>query len=697
MLKRILFVSIILFASCLYGASTLKWKFDSYNEFEKGDFLNVSLSEDGELTLAPELSRVAEVDSMYIWDIKSDSKGNIYLATGNQGIVYKVDNKGNVSKFFETASVAAFKIIVDKNDNLYVSTLTRGLIYKIGPSSKGEVFAVFKGEQIWDMIFDDYGNIIIATGNPGALYKLDITTREFKEICLTREMHILTVINDHKGNYYFGTSDRGAVYKYSTDKDSLSVIYQTGENEVHTLCLRDDGILYAGTSDKEFKLPLIQKFDDSKDITGESASQQSPSQQKNEEIYKSLKKPTNAVYKIMPSGYVKKIIELIDTIFLSMILDNKDRLYVGTGSDGIIYRCDKNDKVEKMVTLDDEQVLSFYKNKDNMIYVGTGNTGNIYSLKINYFTSGNYTSYILDATGWARWGRIRWDWTQDEDTDITVQTRSGNTSEVDDTWSDWSEEYKNSEGSLITSPYAQYLQFKIIFYTKDKKKTPKLYNIEIPYLLNNRPPEILSFKVILPDGMDGKDSSEIKTTVPKLNQWERKLEWKANDPDGDKLIYTVKAKLEGTNDWITLSKEIEKEEYILDIRMLPDGIYDFMIIANDLPDNGEGYNLTAYKISKKYIIDTVPPIINNLSWKKKSDDSYKISGRVIDELSRIKNISYSIDAKKWINIFPNDMLYDSNIEDFHFVYKDSNKPNIIMIMAKDEWGNITTKYLKISE
>lgn len=687
-MKRFIVLCIILsFSGLLYGASTLKWQFNTYKKFEKGDFFNVSLTEDGELTLSPELESIKDIDCMYIWDIKTDSKGNIYIATGNDGIIYRIDRKGNVSKFFETASIAAFKILIDKKNNLYVSTLTRGLVYKISPDGKGDVFFVFKGDYIWDMIFDRKGDIILATGIPGALYRLNINNKELEEICVTKEMHILSVIQDKEGDFYFGTSDKGALYKYSVSEEKLNVIYQTGENEVHTLILRSDGVIFAGTSDREFKFPYKRRI-----------ISQSESDEKKElkaDIYKKLKPPSNCVYKIMPSGYVTKIIELRDTIFLSFIFDQQERLYVGTGDAGVIYRCDKNDRVEKIVEMDESQIISFARTANNEILVGTGNIGSLYKLKINYAEFGNYISEVLDAGGWARWGRIRWDWNQQDNTIITVQTRSGNTSEVDDTWSEWSEEYKDSQGSVISSPSARFLQFKINFKTSAKKLTPILYSIEIPYLLNNRPPEITRIEFKYPVSKTLKKTGTVKSSSSVLKQWERKIKWKAQDPDNDKLVYSVFARIEDSGEWILLKDELTTTEYVLDVRKLPDGIYQFKVIADDLPDNSQGYNLKSEKVSKKYIIDTTPPEIIELKWERIEKNTFKIEGKVVDNLSRIISISYSIDAKKWINIFPKDLLFDSSTEEFEFIYKNSTKPNIIMIMGIDEWNNITTRYVKI--
>ncbi|MBN1899112.1 MAG: hypothetical protein JW827_10065, partial [Spirochaetes bacterium] len=276
---------------------------------------------------------------------------------------------------------------------------------------------------------------------------------------------------------------------------------------------------------------------------------------------------------------------------------------------------------------------------------------------------------------------------------ITVQTRTGNIAGVDDTWSDWSEEYVHPKGSLIKSPDSQYIQFRINFKTVTKNRTPVLYSVEIPYLLKNRPPEITKLDLEVPDGNNKNEKDKKPRST--LKQWERRLIWDAKDPDNDKLVYSVYARIENSRQWVLLKRDLANKDFIFDIRKIPDGVYSFKIVADDMPDNSQGYNMTAEKVSKKYIIDTTAPVITKLVLQNLTVNSFKISGKATDNLSRIDNISYSVDAEKWINLFPKDMLFDSASEEFELVYKKKNKPTIIMIMVQDEWGNINTRYKKI--
>ena len=537
-----------------YAAGTFTWELNDYPSFNKGKLLKVKLNEDGILSLTLDFEKLVDIDTVFIWDIKEDSKGNIFLATGNDGIIYKLGKEGKLSEFFQTSSIGAFKILIDKNDDLYVATLTKGLIYKISPNGTGSVFAVFQDEYIWDMRFYN-NNIIIASGFPGSLHELDLTTKKFKEIIMTTEMHV-TCMDIYNDDIYFGTSDKGTVYKFSKNQ-GLKVIYQTSKKEIHSLVVhKNTGVIYAGTSDKDFSYTKFKP-----DRKFESQFEQSESSSENLfDDYKDLKKikpAANSVYEIKENEYVNTIIESKDSTFLSLFFD-QDTLYIGCGDTGIIYIY-KNKKVEKIAQLDEQQILCFYRLKNNKILFGTGNIGNIYRIEKQYAEKGVYVSDIFDAHGWAFWGNVQWDDKKPSDTDITLQTRSGNTEDVDDTWSDWSEEYTDNQGSGITSTDGRFLQTKINLMSKNKEDTPEIYSLKISYLIKNRKPEVLFVKFLKKRNNGQAKNSGSKTSFKKLSlkEFQLKVEWEAKDKDKDKMIYDLYARIRTENDWLLLKDKLK--------------------------------------------------------------------------------------------------------------------------------------------
>jgi len=70
------------------------WRENTQKEFEKGKPEKVSITSEGEITLAPALEDVADLDALYVWALVQDRKGNLYAGTGNEGKVFKIDAKG---------------------------------------------------------------------------------------------------------------------------------------------------------------------------------------------------------------------------------------------------------------------------------------------------------------------------------------------------------------------------------------------------------------------------------------------------------------------------------------------------------------------------------------------------------------------------------------------------------------------------
>jgi hypothetical protein len=94
---------------------------------------------------------------------------------------------------------------------------------------------------------------------------------------------------------------------------------------------------------------------------------------------------------------------------------------------------------------------------------------------LSYPASGTFTSEVFNAGRKAIWGLASWIANLPPGTTLTVQTRSGNTPTPGSGWSAWA---TVSNGGLIASPDAQYLQYRIILTTSNSAVTPTLDSID---------------------------------------------------------------------------------------------------------------------------------------------------------------------------------------------------------------------------
>jgi len=101
---------------------------------------------------------------------------------------------------------------------------------------------------------------------------------------------------------------------------------------------------------------------------------------------------------------------------------------------------------------------------------------NSVTLASGYQSSGTFTSQILDAGDMANWEDLTAETETPTGTSITFETRSGNSSTPDDTWSSW-----QSINSPVASPDKRYLQYKATLSTTDQNQTPILKSVTLTY------------------------------------------------------------------------------------------------------------------------------------------------------------------------------------------------------------------------
>jgi hypothetical protein len=84
-----------------------------------------------------------------------DKAGNIYVGTGDEGKVFKIDPQGKGSLYFQSKELDIFAMALDSSDVLYVGTSPDGKVYKVTAADQAREFCNPETKYIWSMIFDD--------------------------------------------------------------------------------------------------------------------------------------------------------------------------------------------------------------------------------------------------------------------------------------------------------------------------------------------------------------------------------------------------------------------------------------------------------------------------------------------------------------------------------------------------------------
>jgi len=98
----------------------------------------------------------------YIWALALDEAGNLYVATGDHGEVFRVTPNGEHSLFFKSDEPHIRVLAFDKQGDIVAGSDGSGLIYRITPKGEGFVLYSAPKREITSLAVDDSGNIYAA-------------------------------------------------------------------------------------------------------------------------------------------------------------------------------------------------------------------------------------------------------------------------------------------------------------------------------------------------------------------------------------------------------------------------------------------------------------------------------------------------------------------------------------------------------
>lgn len=648
----VLTAAVFTVSATVAAVSTKSFVLDSADDFFGGELRGTAVHSDGSVRAGAATERV-EIPNVPIAYSLARRGDTTFIGTGTSGVVYRLDRRG-LEKLADTKELLVSSLAFGRDGALYAGTLPNGRIYRIEPrSGRTKLFSTPEGaKHVWALHYDKArGELIAATGPHGRLFTIDGIGRA-EELFKAEASHLMAVVGDDRGNLFVGTSDAALVVRIARNGDA-SVVHDFPGNEVTAIDLLDGRLAVVAN---EFPTAPGTQFK-------AGAKPPKPSTRP--------RPGSGQLWRVDEDGRAEMLLARKDTHFTSVQWGRDGVIHAGDGNEGRIFRVEPDASYSIWADVEERQVLALDLRSSRPTFT-TGDAAAVYRVESGPSKDAVWTSPALDATFHAAWGQLAWR----GNGRFVFQTRSGNTKEPGNTWSDWSRRLKAPD--RIDSPPARFIQVRAQF---PRDSAAELRAIELFYLPRNQRARVSNVQGTRPPPQRGEAKRQPLPATTLLN-----LSWKVENPDGDPLRYRVAYRQEGQPVWRDAfgeDTELKEPKYTWDTSSIPDGFYVVRVEASDEEANPDDRTLRAVAVSEPIRVDNHPPRIETLVVRRGT-----VKGRVVDSLGPVARIQMAVDAGPWRDLFPDDGLLDTADERFESALGPVPPgPHIIAVRAFDAAGN----------
>jgi len=566
----------------------------------------------------------------YIWNLVLDKSGNLYVATGDHGEIYKVTPKGEHSVFFKSDDTHIRVLALDAQGNVIAGTDGSGLVYRISPAGEGFVLYSAPKKEITALALDRAGNIYAAgvgekragaTSPVGPSPMISMgsnapsTGPQTPGVTLT-----MTPNNPPVGPFPFpggGASGGSDVYRIAPD-GSPSRIFTSREDIVYALGFDSHDKLLAGTGNRGHVF-AIEGQDEFSDL---------------------LKAPASQI-----TGFAKA---------------PGGGLYAASSNLGKIFILGPGPENEGTYESDvfDAKVFSRWGRAE---FRGAGNVDLL-------ARSGNVDN---PDRNWSPWKPVN----LAKDSAMGVPAAR---------YAQWKAVlHAGSVKPAVDTVTLNYLP---------KNVAPEIEDVSVQVGVRYQPIQKQPGLNLSTD-VSGSAGIHFESPVPSTHDRDAiGVKWNAHDENDDQLVYSVYYRGDGESRWLLLKDSLTDKAYSFDASLLPDGGYTVKVVASDAPSHSPGEALTATKESRRFEVDTTPPRVENLTASAEGSQIH-VRFRAEDGFSTIKRAEYSIDAGDWKYVEPVGQLSDAKVEDYDFMAalgtgNDAASDHVIVVRVYDKYDNM---------
>jgi len=572
-------------------------------------------------------------ETKYIWDLKLDDAGNLYVATGDHGQVFRITPKGEHSVFFQSDEAHIRVLALAAKGNLIAGSDGSGLVYRISPKGEGFVLYSAPKKEITALAIDAAGNIYASgTGEkhagaapvppplpvtPPAAPAPTAPAGPSLQITVTPSPAAGTVLPAIPFPGLTSPLTGGSeIYKIAAD-GSPSRFWSSHEDVVYALAFDVHGRLLAGTGNRGHIFAVTA-----------------------ENQYADLLKAS--------AGQVTAFAPAAD-----------GAVYASTSNLAKVFLLSASPAAEGSYTSDvfDGHIFSRWGRAE---FRGSGNV----ELLVQ---SGNVDN---PDRNWSGWHNV--DFQKDGQTNVPPAR-----------FAQWKAIlHAGDPAPRVESVTLNYLP---------KNVAPECDELTVQPGVRYTPlPKVSS------SDTGGTTGSQPRLELPPTSTRDREsigVRWSVHDDNDDQMVYSIYYRGDGETRWLLLKDNLTDKSYSFDASLLPDGGYTVKVVASDAPSHSPGEALTAEKESARFEVDTTPPQIENLS-AVLTPGTIHVTFRASDSFSAIKRAEYSVDAAPWQFVGPVGELSDAKTESYDFQVPLSAaslaSDHVVVVRVYDRYDNLVS-------
>ncbi|MCX7016431.1 MAG: hypothetical protein NTW86_28390, partial [Candidatus Sumerlaeota bacterium] len=254
-------LAVLLSPASLFAVNTKSQTDETEADFQKGELKSTSLSTEGVITIAPALKKLFGTGEAMVWDVAVSPKGDVYIATGHEGKVFKYSAEETTGTLYcDLKEAEATALALSPKGDLYVGASPGGRIYRVRHADRPTTFCATRETYIWDLEFDrDSGDLYAATGTKGRILAIgpDGKSRVYYQ---SKANNVLSLCKQPKQPLLAATHKPALVLEIPKESEAKVLIDGSPYEEARSVVRGKGGAVYAALNTERSPLEMLRQL-----------------------------------------------------------------------------------------------------------------------------------------------------------------------------------------------------------------------------------------------------------------------------------------------------------------------------------------------------------------------------------------------------------------------------------------------------